>query len=257
MALLAQPTPFSPPPAVLQVNREFLRIGHHADVLEIERQSVQGQAELKSPHSYLALTSMSGPDELWWLHGFDSYAGIDQEWAKVRAVPGLMEQWSRTPKLKSDMVSGSGEMFAHFRDDLSYGGGLTGNRTRYLIITTVTVAPGHGGDFAELRRQIRAGHERARAADNLAVYHVDSGMPDGTYLMFTFAASLDEAGTVMQYRSRSQERAANEPLAVLTAKSIQQSQTVVFAVNPEISFPAGEWIQSDPEFWSVNVKAKP
>jgi hypothetical protein len=257
ITLSAQQTPLSPPPAVLQLNREFIRPGRRADVMEIERQSVRSQAELKSPHWYLALTSMSGRDDLWWVHGFDSFAAIDQEWVKVGTVPGLMQQWSRTPKLKADMVSDSLEIYAHFRDDLSYGGGLTGNRTRYLIVTTVTVLPGHGGDFAELRRQIRAGHERARAGDNIAVYQVDSGMPDGSYLMFTFTASLDEAGTVMQFRSRLQERAASDNLAVLAAKSIQQSQTAVFAVNPEISYPAPEWIQSDPEFWSANVKAKP
>jgi hypothetical protein len=147
--------------------------------------------------------------------------------------------------------------FARYRDDLSYGGGLTGVGTRYMLVTTVTVAAGHGGDFVELRKQIRAGHERARADDNLAVYQVESGMADGTYVLFSFAASIEDAGALAQFRARSFERASGDATQALASKAIVNSQTVLFAVNPEISLPAPEWIRSDAEFWSANVKAKP
>ncbi len=254
--MLAQQTPLNPPPAVLLIVRETIKPGRRADVLEIERQSVQAQAKLKSPHTYLALTSMTGPDSVWWLNGFDSYAAIGEEQVKLSAVPGLLQEWARTPGLKTDFVFDSQPALARFRDDLSYGGGLTSTGTRYLTVTTLTVSPGHGGEFAELRKQIRASHERARAGDNLAVYQVESGMDDGTYVMFSFAGSLDDAGTVAQFRSRASERPAADTLQTLASKAILKSQTMLLVVNPEISFPAKTWILSDPEFWSVNPKSK-
>lgn len=257
--VLAQ-APFTPPPPILQICREFIKPGKHAEVLKIERDSVAAQARLKSPHSYLTIASMSGPDDLWWLHGSDSYGGFEKEQAKVAAIPGLLEAWARIPVLKADLVSDPRTIFARFRDDLSYGGGLSGARTRYFLITTVSVRPGHGGEFAELRQIIRDGHESARAADNLSVYEVESGMPDGTFLVFSAAANLDDAGALAQFHGRGVENAiddsARTQLRELSGTAILKSETILFAVNPEISFPAKEWIQGDPEFWSVNAVSK-
>jgi len=257
--VLAQ-APFTPPPQILQISREFIKPGKQAEVLRIERDSVAAQARLKSPHPYLTIASMSGPDDLWWLHGSDTYGGFEKEQAKVAAVPGLLEAWARIPVLKADLVSETRTVFARFRDDLSYGSGLSGAGTRYFLITTVSVRPGHGAEFSELRRIIRGGHERARAADNLSVYEVESGMPDGTFLIFSTATNLDDAGTLAQFHGRGVENAINDSarsqLRELSGSAILNSETILFALNPDISFPAKEWIQGDPEFWSANAVSK-
>jgi hypothetical protein len=257
--VLAQ-APLTPPPPILQINREFVKPGKLADVLKIEHDSVAAQARLKSPHSYLTIASMSGPDDLWWLHAGDSYGFFEKEQAKVAAVPGLLDAWARIPVLKADLVSDTRTVFARFRDDLSYGRGLSGAGARYFLVTTVSVRPGHGAEFAELRKIISAGHERERAADNISVYEVESGMPDGTFLIFSSAANLDDAGALSQFRGRGVEDAiddsARTQLRELSGSAILKSETILFAVNPDISFPAKEWIQSDPDFWSVNAVSK-
>jgi hypothetical protein len=35
----------------------------------------------------------------------------------------------------------------------------------------------------------------------------------------------------------------------LLATSVASTQTFIFAVDPPISNPAGEWIADDPDFW--------
>jgi hypothetical protein len=259
LPMLAQ-APLAPPPQILQISREFIKPGKQAEVLKIERDSVAAQARLKSPHAYLVIGSMSGPDNLWWLHAADSYGDFEKEQAKVAAIPGLLEAWARIPVLKAGLISGTRTVFARFREDLSYGRGLSGVGTRYFLVTTVSVRPGHGGEFGELRRIIRDGHERARAADNLSVYEVESGMRDGTFLIFSTAANLDDAGTLAQFHGRGVENAiddsARSQLRELSGTAILKSETILFQVNPDISFPAKEWIQSDPEFWSGNAVSK-
>ena len=92
---------------------------------------------------------------------------------------------------------------------------------------------------------------RAAAADNRAVYQVVSGMPQNTYLTLSPYHSFREAGEaldgLMDYddlddgvRSRVRE---------LLSTSVASTQTFVFAVEPAVSNPAGEWIADDPEFW--------
>ena len=259
LPMLAQ-APLTPPPQILQISREFIKPGKQAEVLKIERDSVAAQARLKSPHSYLTIASMSGPDDLWWLNAADTYGDFEKELAKVAAIPGLLDAWARIPVLKADLVSDTRTVFARFREDLSYGRGLSSAGTRYFLITTVSVRQGHGVEFAELRKIIRDGHERARAADNLSVYEVESGMRDGTFLIFSTAANLDDAGALSQFHGRGVENAiedsARSQLRELSGSAILKSETVLFQVNPDISFPAKEWIQSDPEFWSVNAVSK-
>lgn len=259
--MTAQQAPFTPAPVILQVYRELIKPGTEAQVMEIERRSIAEQARLKSPHPYLTLTSVSGAmTAVWYLHGNDSYADIESEWAKVTATPGLLDAWAKPPAAKVNFVVEQTAVFARLRDDLSYGRGLTGTKTRFFVVTTVSVRPGHGGDFSELRRILRGGHEHARASDNLMVYEVESGMPDGTFLIFSAAANWDEAGALSQFHGRGLENALGDQARAkareLSSASILKSQTVLLSVNPEISFPAKEWIASDSEFWATNAVAK-
>lgn len=252
----AQQPPLSPPPQILLIAREFIKPGKRAEVVKIERDSVEEQVRLKSPHSYLTLSSMSGRENLWWLNPADSYGDFEKELAKVAATPGLLEQWTRNPALKADLITDPRQFYARYREDLSFGRGLTGARTRYFLITTVAVRPGHGADFAELRKAIRGAHERARATDIVSVYEVESGLRDGTFLVFAPAANLDEVGAISQFESHGVESALSESartrFRTLSDSAILESETILFQVNPEISMPAKAWIEGDTEFWSTN-----
>jgi hypothetical protein len=182
--LAAQQAPFTPPPAVLQIYREFIKPGKASFVAQIERSAVESQTRLNSPHPYLTLTSTSGRDDLWFLNGYDSYADLDTTAAQMAALPDLAVLFAQILDRKADLVENPRTVFARYRDDLSYGPSLSGTHTRFFLISTVRVRPGHGAQFSELRRIVRGGHERARAADNLSVYEVESGMADGTFLIF-------------------------------------------------------------------------
>ena len=82
----AQQAPLTPPPQILLIGREFIKPGKRAEVLRIERDSVEQQVRLKSPHSYLTISSMSGREDLWWLNPADSYGDFEKELAKVTEV---------------------------------------------------------------------------------------------------------------------------------------------------------------------------
>jgi hypothetical protein len=253
----AQQPPFSPPPQILRIDRESVKPGRRPDILAAERKSVEEQVRLHSPHAYLTIASASGPDQIWYLHGGDSYGFFEQELARVAQTPGLLDAWARAAaQTQPNFVEDPRTVFARFREDLSCGHGLTGARTRYFLITTVTVRPGHRADFAELRKTIRGALERTQPSDIVAVYQVESGLRDGTFLIFSPAANLDEAGAIGQFESDGIEstltEAARTRFRTLSDSAIFESETMLFQVSPEMSLPAKEWIEGDPEFWSAN-----
>ena len=254
--LIAQQAPFTPAPPILQIYREQIKPGKKALVAQIEQQAVRNQTELNSPLPYLTIASVSGPDELWHLNGYSSYADLDDFGAQIAAMPDLARLLADIPRQKADHVIHPRAMFARLRDDLSYGRGLTGAHIRFLLVSIVQVRPGHGADFSEIRRMVRGGHERARAADNLHVYEVESGMPDGTFLILSPAMTFDEAGALSQFHGRGVENALSpqsiQRLRELSNAAVIESKTMLFNVDPAMSYPAREWIEADVEFWRGN-----
>ena len=234
--MIAQ-TPLNPPPKVLLISRQFIKPGRKADVFKIERDSVEQQKRLKSPHFYWVLSSISGRDDLWWLNGWDSYGDIEKEMAGIAQIPGLLEQWAANPKLKAEMVTDPREMYARFREDLSYG--ERGEKPAFFLVTTVTVRPGFRTEFVELRKLIRRAQDNARAGDNATVYEVESGAADGTFVIFSSAASLEDAGTLSQVHAREFETLlsvqARTQFRALSTSAILSSETALFTLNPELS----------------------
>jgi hypothetical protein len=234
--MLAQ-APLNPPPKVLLISRQFIKPGRKTEVFKIERDSVLQQKRLQSPHSYWVLSSVSGRDDLWWLNGWDSYADVEKEMATVAQIPGLLEQWAANPALKADMVTDPREMYARFREDLSYG--ERSEKPSYFLITTVTVRPGFRTEFVELRKLIRRAQDSARVADNAAVYEVESGASDGTFIIFSSAASLEDAGALAQLHAREFETVlsvqARTQFRALSTSAILSSETALFTVSSELS----------------------
>ena len=249
----AQSPPLTPAPRILQIFREQVALGHEADYLHIETETVATQLRLNFQHAYLALQGVNFSGDVWYLSGYDTYADVDQVRRNVAANSALASALDQVAAEKADLVLDPHTVFARHRQDLSYGRGLSGQRSRYFVVTTIWVLPGHIQDFAEIRRMIHAAHERAGSGEIHSVYQVESGMPDGTFLIFTPVATLDEAGFSRDFDQNgfdtALDAAARTRLRDLSTVAIRQSETSILAIRPEISLPAKEWLDADPGLW--------
>ena len=109
------------PPAILQVYREPLKAGVRAEYDRIESDTATQCAQLRCPHAYLGLESLTGPKEVWWLNGYDSDADRKQvadAWAASTEVLALL---GRNAKRKAALVGKAIESIARYRPDLSDG----------------------------------------------------------------------------------------------------------------------------------------
>ena len=250
---LAQQAPLTPAPQILQIHREQIVPGREPDYMRVEIEAVRTEAQMNFPHPYLTLQGINQAGDLWTVDGYDSYADVEQVGAQIAGNAELASALNNVTTQKPDLVTDPHTIFARYRDDLSLGRGLSGQRTRYFVISVVSSRPGHVRDYAEIRRIMRAAHERAGSGEIHSVYQVESGMPDGTFLIFTPAASLDEAGDTRQFDQTTFENdldaQARTHLRELNDAAVVQSETQIFRVNPAISLPAKEWTNADPDYW--------
>lgn len=189
-------------PAILQIFREPLKPGTDAEYREIEDDTARIAIELRCPHPYLGVESLTGPKEVWWLNGYESQAEIKQVEAEYRKNAALMAALVRNSERKSVLTLPPIDVFAAYRPDLSRGTRWILGHGRFLVITvTKSERVGDGTVFEA---------------------------PDGTRFAVNPCGTREEADV---------KAAAAAP------------DTRVFAVRPNWSLPAKEWIAADPAFW--------
>jgi hypothetical protein len=260
LPVYAQQGSAPPPPAILQIYRDQVKPSKIAEYSRIEGEAAQACARA-STWPYLAIQSITGPQEVWFMSGFDSYDAMEKSTEPFARNANLAAELNRLLEAKASLVSEPRAVFAHYRDDLSGSGGLVKSRARFFTITMVTVRPGREREYEEIHRHLKVVRERTGATDNRVVYQVVSGMQKDIYLIFSAYHSLQDAGNALdpaveEYATDVDEAARNR-LDEFTRLSIVNSETWVFSVSPAMSNPAGEWIADDPEFWKSSPPLRP
>ena len=249
----AQIAPVTPAPEILQISRDPVKPGKIAEYTKIE-----GEAAMACYHAntwpYMTLQSITGPQEVWFVSGFDSYASMEKSAEPFARNSTLAADLGRLTEAKSNLVSDPNTVFLRYREDLSRNSGLMRTQTRFFTITLVTVAHGHEREYEETQRILRGARERASSPDNRVVYQVLSGMPEDVYLTFSPYHSFREAGAaldgLLDYDDL--DDSVREKVNELTAASVVSTKTLVFFISPPMSNPEGEWIADDPEFWKTS-----
>jgi hypothetical protein len=137
------------PPAILQIYREPLQAGVRAEYDRLESDTARQCAQLRCPHAYLGLESLTGPKEVWWFNGYDSDADRKQvadAWAARTEVLALL---GRNATKKAALVGKSVESLARFRADLSIGEPWRLGQGRFLVIWSGTGTPALEGTVYE------------------------------------------------------------------------------------------------------------
>jgi hypothetical protein len=252
----AQQAESSTPPAVIQIYRDPVKPSKIAEYSRIEGEAAQACARA-STWPYLAIQSITGPQEVWFISGFDSYAAMERSAEPFARNAALSAELNRLLEAKANLVTEPRAVFAHYRDDLSSNSGLMQPRTRFLTVTVVTVRPGHEREYEEVHHTLKSVRQRAGTADNRVIYQIVSGMPKNTYLIFSAHRSLQNAGIALDpavddYAAEVDDSTRNR-LDDYRRASVLSSETWLFSLSPAMSNPAGEWIADDPEFWKSSL----
>jgi len=246
------------PPKVLVIDREMVKPGKDAGHVKNEAAFAQGLAANKIPGNYIAATTMSGPNEAWFLVGFDSYADWEKS-NKASDNPKVLATLGPLMEKDGDYISESRQVVASYNEKWSYRPTVDIVHTHYFEVETIRVRAGHARDFDELIAMSNAASEKINLDEHDIAFGADYGNNGNTIYIFTPRKSLAdidaEQATVQAFRDAIGEE-GRKRRAQLAEAAIASDTSDLIQVSPEMSYPADSWIKGDPTFWKPKT-AKP
>lgn len=262
-SLRAQAPATAAPPKVLQIFVESIKPGKAAAHEKVEAGWPLAFRKAKWPSHYLAMTSMTGPSEAWFLSGYDSYAAWEADQKHVEQTPALEKELQRLSLQDGEFLSGTRGIVAVYREDLSYRPNVNLGEMRYLALSIITLRPGYDSAFADIRKLVQAGHETTNMDEHWAMYQVVSGMPGSAYLLLLPMKSLKEADLAGDIHGKPYLDALGDDgrrqLREFTRAGYASTESNLFAFSPTMSYPSDALAASDSIYWkpAVATAAKP
>ena len=250
----ASGTSEAPLPKILGIYREEVRPGktgaHAANEAAWAAALTKGQA----PNHWLAMTSVAGPTEAWFLAAFDSWDALQKEQDALAENAAMTAEDDRFNALDGELLSRTSRTIASYRPAISYQPGVSLPTMRYMTIDVVRVKPGKVREFLDAWGTTVEAHKTAKMDEHWAVYQVNAGQPDGTFLFIYPMKSLEEidkSGAMhadAAYRDVVGE-GGRMRMNEMIAACVDSSQRLVFALNPKMSLLDKQWAETD-SFWT-------
>jgi len=248
-------------PPVIQVTREAIKEGRGDAHRKVEQDYANTFRRAKYSFNYLALSSSSGPSEVWFVTGFPSFAAIEQSDKESQKEP-LKGAIALVEARDGELRASSRVMTAVLRKDISYmpENGVTLPKVRYVMIETFRVRMGHDDDFASGGKMFVDAMAKAQLNAPGFMYQVIAGAPEGTYIMFAPMASLKEMDEEPAREKAITAAMGAENYAHLMKSGGEVFQSIEanwFAVSPEMSYASKETEDADPAFWRPKAGVTP
>jgi len=251
-------------PKVLQITREFTKPGKAGAVHEkAESAFVQAMARAKWPTHYMAVTSLTGKQRSLFLTRFDSFESWEKDNAAIAKNASLAASLDRAGFGDGDLLDSMDQAVFYFRESMSLRPMADISKMRYLDVMVFKIRGGKGREWEELVKLAKEGYGKGDAQAHWGTFELIYGGETGTYLVLTARKSLAEVdrGFSIEKDVMSAIGEANgKKMDELFASCVESLQTQLFAFNPGMSYPAEEWIKSDPDFWkpkTVTAMAAP
>src|SRR5215813_3441664 len=137
--LRAQAPPPPGPPKVLQIFREEVKPGKAPAHQKWETGWPKAFAKANWPTNYLAITSVTGPGEAWFLTGYDSFVAWEKDRQNLDKNAALKAEDDRLTQGDGEFLSGHRSIVAVLREDLSSKAKVTLPKMRYFQVATFRV----------------------------------------------------------------------------------------------------------------------
>ena len=118
LSCLAQQAQSAVPPPILQIYRDPVKPSKMAEYSRIEGEAALACARASTwPH--VTIQSMTGPQEVWFISGFDSYAAMERSAEPFARNAALNAELNRLQEAKANLVGDPRAIYAQFREELS------------------------------------------------------------------------------------------------------------------------------------------
>jgi len=241
-------------PRVLQITREFTKPGKAGFVHDASESAfVQAMARAKWPTHYLGMTSLSGKQRALFLTSFASFEAWEKDNAAVQKNSTLAPAIEAATVADGEQLDSIDQAVFVFNEEMSLRPMADLSQMRYMEVSLYHVRPGHGREWNELVKLVKAAYEKEVPGSHWGLFEQVFGGDGGSYLVLTARKTLAEVDHGFQTENKQFEAAMGaegmKKLEELVAASIESEQHQLFAFNPHMSYVADEWIKADPDFW--------
>ena len=249
-AATAQDLPTSQPPFV-SIVRERVKPARDAQHAKIEAGWPAAFAKAKFPDYYIAITSMTGPGEAWFISPFPTYAAMGASLEKQSADPALSADLERLSKADAEVLDGLNVVQLRARPELSQGAFPDIALVRYYQITVIQTKVGHGDAVDSILKINAAVAQRAGVPSSFRVYQVAAGMPGPTYFIFSTQTSFADYDVLMANGAKAFAAQTPEEQAALSKyrSDITSNVTNRYRIDPKMSYVSAATRAKDPKFW--------
>ncbi len=255
---LAQGLPTSQP-ALIQIFREQVKLGRSADHARIEAGWPAAFAKAKSPNYYLAMTSLTGASEAWFVVPYASNAVAAAEIKLEESDSTLAAELQRLSRADAEVLNDARSIQAVARTDLSHGTFPNLAKQRYWEITIYRVRPGHVMDFETAAKAYGAATDRTAPGFSYRVYQVTAGMPGPTFLVFSSVESYAQFDDMTANQMKTMQNLTPEERTTVqkfSADGLLNWEANRFQLNPVMSYVSAETRATDPTFWMPKRPAR-
>jgi len=251
----------APPFKVLTVYRESVKPGMGTAHNAHENAWARANITAKTPTPMLAVSAMSGANEIWYMSPYADWAALEKSNASTTtsaALRGVQEQYSAK---EGEYLTDARMMVLTRREDLSYGAPEDLSKARYFTITRISTRPGHAVEWEDNRKMVKAAHESAHLTDSYTIWQAAGGAPVGTFFIIASHRSLAELDSGATIHGEAYQQALGGPdgqkkMRDNASASMISSEVNNFMFEPGQSIPPAEWVAADPKFWKPAPAAK-
>jgi hypothetical protein len=239
-------------PGVLTINIEELKVGMSADHAAHEAGWPAAFARASYPHNYLAMESLTGTPEVWFLLPYASFSAEGEGMKFVDDNQALSAEMAKLARGDAQYLESYRSMQMVARPDLSYGQFPDMAMVRFYEVTTFRVRPGHEQGWEAAAKVYRGLVERAMPGMSYRTYQVVSGMPGGTYVVFASVNSYAEFDRLLAEGMAMWQNVSPQDMATLQqtmANDVMSVTTNRYRVSPTMSYVDAKTKAKAPDFW--------
>jgi hypothetical protein len=239
------------PAKVLRIVREEIKPARGVAHARAEEAYVRAGAGSKVPAYWVGMNAITGPSEAWFISSYASNEALEKENDALEAA--VAKQMEAADESDAQFRTGTRIYLLELDDSLSYRMRPNVKDMRYISVATVRVKPGYGQAFLEMRKAVKAAHEKANVDEHWAFYEVTSGAPSGTYMLL-FGSSTMKDGDTDPHTAAYRDAVGDEGRAKyqeFQRTGVASSEFVTFEISPRMSHVPAEWISERPGFWKA------
>jgi hypothetical protein len=248
-------------PKVLQITREFTKPGRGGMVHDKSESAFsQAMARAKWPTHYLGMTSVSGRPRALFLTLYDSFDAMEKDYLATMKNATLSAEMDHDAVVDGELLDSMDQGIFLYREDMSLRTMSDLSHQRYLEISAYHVRPGHGEEWDEIVKMVKAAYEKGVPDSHWAMYEQVYGGSGGTYLVMTSRKSLAELDLGPMEDKQFAAAMGEEGMKKfrgLIATAIDPAEYELFAFNSKMSYVDDAWIKADPNFWKPKATMAP